>query len=476
VNRKAILAKAGMAALAAAGVVALGGAVFGLRQWLSPRTIGVCVVTDYSVRQNRPNWQAALDARFAAVNRIFGATPVRWAFRHAGEPDPTGSLHGMEERRTKLFRTQCQADVILGVTGQPESRATVDAPAFSHLAMVVDDPRLSDEQNARVMAHGLARLFGAPVDAAGSGTLMTAKPESDTVPKPVVKLMGAVRAHDFARGAAALDGAWADRVYDALAGVNTGRGNPAAAAHRTMGLALAADELYPAAIRHLAEVVKIEPNDAKARIELAAVYGQNFQWAEAASEYRAAVRLQPNAAPNRAALGLALANSGNGEAAIEELRQALRLDPRHAPAQAALAYILSQQLGRIDEAIAEYRTAVAMDAKLPAATAGLERAVAFKQRSLEEAAQRRQKASTAAELFDLGLAEARAGNVDGAAKTFRRAIDLDRNNPRAHANLAMLLYLQKDYSGALREAQTASQEGFDPPPALIETLKRRSEK
>jgi Flp pilus assembly protein TadD len=465
VKRKAILA--------AAGALALAVAAFGIRQWLTPRTIGVCVVTDYSVRQSRPNWLSYLDSRFAAVNRIFDGTGVHWDFRHADEPDPTASLHGMEERRLKLFRTHCQADLILGVTGQPENREAVEAPAFSHLAMVVDDPKLSDQQNVRLMAQGLARLFGAPVDPKGSGTLLTPAPESDTLPKPVAKLISRLRSHDFARGGAALDGPWGNRAYDALVQVNDGRGNPALIAHRTLGLSLAADELYPAAIRHLSEAAKLDSNNPVAHIDLASAYGRNFQWPQAAAEYRAAVQLQPNAAPNHAALGLALANSGNGESAIDELHEALRLDPRHAPAQAALAYILSQQLGRIDEAIAAYRTAVATDPNLPAATSGLERAVAFKQRSVEEASQRRQKAGTAGELFDLGLAEARAGNVDSAVKTFRRALDVDRDNPRAHANLAMLLYLQKDYSGALKEARAASAAGFDPPPALVETLKRR---
>src|SRR5215208_409576 len=126
--------------LAVAGVVALGGATYAIRQWLQPRTIGVCVVTDYSLRKNRPNWREYLEGRFAAANRIFSGTGVRWAFRHVDEPDPTGRLHGMEERRQKLFRTSCQADVILGVTGQPESDVSIDVPPFSHLAMVVDDP------------------------------------------------------------------------------------------------------------------------------------------------------------------------------------------------------------------------------------------------------------------------------------------------------------------------------------------------
>ena len=74
----------------------------------------------------------------------------------------------------------------------------------------------------------------------------------------------------------------------------------------------------------------------------------------------------------------------------------------------------------------------------------------------------------------MGLAEARAGNVEPAVKAFRRALELDGGNGRAHVNLAMLLYLQKDYPAALREARTASEAGFDPPPSLVELLKRKA--
>jgi len=285
--------------------------------------------------------------------------------------------------------------------------------------------------------------------------------------------------YDFAKGPAALEREWGDRAFAALADAYAGRGdNPVRAAHRAMGMAFAGDRMFGPAIPHFAEATKLDANNPEAHIELATIYTHNFQAAEAAQEYREAVRLAPKQASNHAALAVALANQGRGEQAIEEFRTALAIDPKFAPAQAGLAYILSQQLGRIDESIVAYRVAVEMDPRLPAATDGLERARGFKEKALLEAAEERRKVqqspSSATAHFDLGLAEARGGNVGGAVKAFRRALEIDAKNGQAHANLAMLLYLQRDYAGALREARTATEAGFDPPPAMVELLKRKA--
>lgn len=462
----------------AGGVVAVAATGFGLARWLTPRTIGVCVVTDYSYRQQRPNWSQVLEARFAEANRIFRGTGVQWSFRHADQPDLTGRLQGMEERRQKLIRTECEADIILGVTGQPESSASGDAPAFAHTAFVVDDTKQSEVHNKRVFAQALALLFGAPTDPRGAGTLLTRPPESDRLPKTAAKLISQMCDYPFATGTAALEGEWRDRVFQALMTVYSGRqGNPERAAHRAIGVSLAADRAFPTAIRHLTEVVKLDPQQAIAHIELATMYSHNFQRGEAAAAYREAVRLEPDRAANHAGLAVALSNAGMTEEAIEEFHTALRLNPKFAAAQSGLAYLLSQQLGRIDEAIAAYRVAVDMNPELAAATLGLERAQGFKETSDAAAAQQRQKVQhtpgNAAAYFDLGLAEARAGNVEPGLRAFRRALELDAKNGRAHANLAMLLYLQKDYEGALRESEAAKRTGFDPPPALIELLKRK---
>lgn len=462
--------------LAAAGLVLAAAAIYALWLWFRPRTVDVCVVTDYSFRQ-RPNWQELLAARFEEANRIFSGTGVRWNFRHADEPDPTARLRGMEERRQKLVRAQCQAELILGVTGQPESRASGNAPAFAHTAMIVDDRKRADAENDRLFAQGLAALFGVPADARGAGTLMTNPPESDNLPKAARKLIGALKRYNFTDGAAPIDGEWRSRALSALTRAYEGRGSAEREARRAMALALAADQLFPGAIRQLSEVVTQDPDSLRTRLELGTMYMQAFQPAEAVPHYRVAAQLDPDNAPNRAALAIALANSGRADDAVEEFQAALRIDPRFAAAQSAMAFVLSQQLGRIDESIAAYRTAIEMNPNLSSATEGLARALDFKARSAEQAAAQRRNAQQSANAethVDLGLAEARAGNVEAGVRALRRAIELDPGNGRAHTNLAILAYLQKDYDGALRETRLASRAGYDAAPALVEAIRKKA--
>jgi Flp pilus assembly protein TadD len=243
-------------------------------------------------------------------------------------------------------------------------------------------------------------------------------------------------------------------------------------------MALAAEENFKASIAHLEKAAALDAGNPEAHLELAAVLSHDMDFARSVAEYREAVRLRPNAADIHAAFAMALANDGQGDEAIDEFTAALRLRPDFPMAQAAVAYVLSQHLGRIDDAIEAYRKALEMRPGMDQASEGLERALAIKAAAVEAIPKRRQRAqeapSNAMAHFDLALSEARAGNVDNAIQEFRRAIALDPRNDRAHSNLALLLYVRKDYAGAQREAQAAKDAGGSPPADLLDVVKRKS--
>ena len=438
------------------GVLAIAGAGFGLWYWLKPRSIDVCVISDYSFRQQHDDWYLRLQQRFDEVNRIFAGTGVRWRFFHANEPDPTRTLHGMELRRQKLSRADCRGDIILEVSGHAESTAAGDVAPFAHTAIVVDDPKAGEPQNVLRLAHGMATLFGAPADATTAGL----SPRDS-------KLISRLRWYDFRGGTEALRGEWGDRALSALTDAFSGQsGNPQMQAHRVLGMAFAADEDYKAAISHLREVARLDAANPQAHIDLANVLQHDFQYQAAVAEYREAAKVAPNSPQIHAALGLALANAGLGQNAVDEFAEALRLRPDFAVAQAGLAYVLSQQLGRVDEAIAAYHAALDMNPQLAQARDGLAQAEAAKQEAADRVAERREHAlehpNQALAQVDLGVEQARAGQIDGAVQALRRAVELDPGIGRAHADLALLLYLRKDYGAAWHEAQAAEKTGFTP--------------
>jgi Flp pilus assembly protein TadD len=438
------------------GGLAIAGAGFGLWNWLKPRNIDVCVISDYSFRQQHDDWYQRLGQRFDEVNRIFAGTGVHWRFFHANEPDPTRTLHGMELRRQKLSRADCRADIILEVSGNAESAAPGDVAPFAHTAIVVDDPKAGEPQNVLRLAHGMATLFGAPVN-----------PGDATLSSRDSKLISRLRWYDFREGTDALRGDWGDRALSALTDAFSGEsGNPQMRAHRVLGMAFAADEDYKTAISHLREVARLDAANPQARIDLANVLQHDFEYQPAVAEYREAAKLAPDNPRIHAALGLALANAGLGQNAIDEFAEALRLRPDFAVAQAGLAYVLSQQLGRVDEAIAAYHTALEMNPKLAQALDGLAQTEAAKLAATDRVPERRKRAedhpNQALAQVDLGVEQARAGQVDGAVQALRRAVELDPGMGRAHADLALLLYLRKDYGAAWHEAQAAEKNGFTP--------------
>jgi tetratricopeptide (TPR) repeat protein len=131
------------------------------------------------------------------------------------------------------------------------------------------------------------------------------------------------------------------------------------------------------------------------------------------------------------------------EEAIACYRQAIALDPQLAPAHTNLGNALSHQ-GKMEEAIASYRQAVALDPKLAMAHYNLGNALAGMGRVDEAMGCFRQAIEVDPKLalahYNLGLALYVKGRVDEAIPCFRQAIEVDPKLAMAHHNLGIALY------------------------------------
>jgi pentatricopeptide repeat protein len=95
-----------------------------------------------------------------------------------------------------------------------------------------------------------------------------------------------------------------------------------------------------------------------AHVALANVLQEEWQWAEAETEYRRALQLNPNAAGAHGGFALWLLCEGRSGEAIEQIKHARELDPMEVSG-GNVAWILFQAR-HFDEAIRELRSALAV--------------------------------------------------------------------------------------------------------------------
>lgn len=443
------------------------------------RQIRVCAVTDYAYRQ-RPNWEESVAARLREVNRIFGPLKIEWVLMDNKVPlDPTAAGGSLDQRRVSLADAlECHGDVKLSLTGVQAGKRTGSVNAFSRSLIVVDAPGKSDTENARQLAHSLANLFGAPIEPAGSNSIMTEPPESDAFSPKTAALIRSLRDYPFGAGIEGLTPEWSNRALKAIqAAMPEKTANPAAQANRALALALGNERKMDLALPYLREAQKLDPNNAYARAELAGALAQLSQASEALKEISEAVRLAPNDATLRAGYANVLARAGDPEAGIDEMRKAVEMAPNNLLFRVALASSLMREAGKIDEAIEAFREAVKVDPNSQFAVQALERAQGQKAKFLEDAARRRAEAAQApvtfAKLLAHGTAELWAGNYDAATRAFEKAVEVEKANGRARAGLAAVRYLRKDYAGAWKEVKASRAVSFEPPAPLVSALKRK---
>ncbi len=254
-------------------------------------------------------------------------------------------------------------------------------------------------------------------------------------------------------------GAWAD-ACDALEALS--------AAH------LAFDD---AGHLHEAIVAKLR----RAEIEEAQL-GRTYQAIACCQEV---VAIDPRNRGALAALGRLCARAGDwdGLLAAFDAEAAAARDPREkAHRTFKAAEVLEERLGRIEDALARYREALALDPDLVPARSALERLYEREERWEElcalleaELADLRSPAERIAQLFRMArLREERLGDLEGAAALYARILEIDPGNrvalPALGAVLGRLGRIDELAGVFLREAEVA-----DDPRRKVAFLQRRAE-
>ncbi len=153
-------------------------------------------------------------------------------------------------------------------------------------------------------------------------------------------------------------------------------------------------------------------------------------------------------------LGVALSALGKRQEAIAEYRTAIRLDPDDAAARDGLAVELRFQ-GKWDEAFAEWRTAIRKKPDYVLAHSNLGAALAD-QGKLEEAVAEcrtatRLKPDYATAHYNLGRALGSQGKLDEAITEYRAAVRLRPDLARAQFDVAVALHTQGKWEKAIAE-------------------------
>jgi serine/threonine-protein kinase len=135
-----------------------------------------------------------------------------------------------------------------------------------------------------------------------------------------------------------------------------------AVAHNNLGAILCDQVLdYRAAEAAFRQAIRFDPDDDSARRNLGHALRHQGKVEEAIAEYRTAIKLKPDYAETHVTLGALLCDRVHAYPAAEAaFRQAIRLKPDHAIAHMNLGNALQAQ-GRLEETIAEFRTAIKLN-------------------------------------------------------------------------------------------------------------------
>jgi tetratricopeptide (TPR) repeat protein len=160
------------------------------------------------------------------------------------------------------------------------------------------------------------------------------------------------------------------RLYRSVLGMDARN----ATAHHLLGAVLLQLQQPDAALGHLVEAARLQPQSAEILGLLGAAQLDLGRFEDALATLRQAIRLQPSRAEAHYNLGIALRGLGRLPEAVDAYRHGLALQPRQAEAHHALG-VIQAELGRLDEAAASFRRAVDIRQDYPEAEANLARAL-----------------------------------------------------------------------------------------------------
>jgi tetratricopeptide (TPR) repeat protein len=228
-----------------------------------------------------------------------------------------------------------------------------------------------------------------------------------------------------------------------------------AMAHKEMGnLEAAADALQ--------EAVRLDPSEVEPIFQLGEVYRLLKRSTQAIRAYLMACDLDPRSFDMRFRLATCYHQSGDLEAAIDNYRESINLSPRSAAARSNLGAALAAQ-GNDYEAIKAYKESLECEGAQPVVLVNL--ATVYLKQERWTTAQR--TLSTALKMDPdlavaherIGYALWRVGELEPAAESYRRAIDLDPQNAAALAGYGVVLmtqYLENPAQVSLRDEAVES--------------------
>jgi protein O-mannosyl-transferase len=181
-------------------------------------------------------------------------------------------------------------------------------------------------------------------------------------------------------------------------------------AHQDLGVVLAREEAWDAAIEHFQHAARIDPSRDLPHVSLGDAFAHKGMMDRAIDEYREGLSLNPNRAESHNLLGMALETRGDLQGALMQYSEALTRNPSLAEAHANLAMVLTRQ-GKLDDAEQHFRAAIQLEPQMASAHHGL------------------------------GLVQALHGNLQEAVKSYRRAIDLHPRVSQYHRDLGHALVM-----------------------------------